>query len=187
MVSKLPPYVHCSDVNTSDQESSVVISLSSQAFDQDISGAKKAAADEPVFITDHGQPTHVLLTIAAYRALTGQASIIDMLAMPEGQDIDFDPPQLTSPSRNNHVRLTYSTLVHGVLVREFGPLRNAAKLLARLAGVSPWTADNWLQGLCAPRGDELLRLMTECKALRNEIMAATEKSENDPVYRPGIG
>ena len=70
--------------------------------------------------------------------------------------------------------MTYSALVHGVLVREYGPLRNAAKILARATGVSPRSAENWLQGLCAPRGDELLRLMKECSALREEIMRATQ-------------
>ena len=70
--------------------------------------------------------------------------------------------------------LMYSSIVHSVLAREYGPLRFGAKLLARAAGVSPRTADNWLQGICAPRGDELLRLMRECSALRDEIMRATE-------------
>jgi hypothetical protein len=72
-------------------------------------------------------------------------------------------------------RVTYAAAVHGILTQEFGPLRNAAKLLARKAGVSPRTAQNWLQGLCAPRGDELIRLMQECSALRDEIIRLTEK------------
>ncbi len=71
--------------------------------------------------------------------------------------------------------MSYAAAVHGVLTREYGPLRNAAKILARAAGVSPRTSQNWLQGLCAPRGDELLKLMVECDALRDEIFRLTKK------------
>ena len=38
-----------------------ITTLSSRAFNQDSSGAKKAAAEGPVFITDRGRPAHVLL------------------------------------------------------------------------------------------------------------------------------
>jgi len=34
-----------------------------RGFNQDTSGAKKAAAQGPAFITDRGRPAHVLLTI----------------------------------------------------------------------------------------------------------------------------
>jgi len=37
--------------------------LSSREFNQDTSGAKKAANHGPVFITDRGKPAHVLLSI----------------------------------------------------------------------------------------------------------------------------
>jgi transcriptional regulator with XRE-family HTH domain len=77
-------------------------------------------------------------------------------------------------TRKSSGMLMYSSIVHSVLAREYGLLRFGAKLLARAAGVSPRTADNWLQGICAPRGDELLRLMRECAALRDEIIRATE-------------
>jgi hypothetical protein len=42
----------------------------------------------------------VLLTIEAYRRRTGGGdgrSIVDMLAMPDGEDIEFDPPKLQGP------------------------------------------------------------------------------------------
>ncbi len=71
-------------------------SISSREFNQDTSGAKKAALKGPVFITDRGRPAHVLLTIEDYEKLSGQqASIIDMLAMPCADEIEFDPPRLT--------------------------------------------------------------------------------------------
>lgn len=40
--------------------------MSSRQFNQDTSGAKKAAERGPVYITDRGRPAHVLLTYEAY-------------------------------------------------------------------------------------------------------------------------
>ena len=75
-----------------------ITTLSSRAFNQDTSRAKKAAKNGPVFITDRGRPAHVLLTIEDYRKLTtAHASIVDMLAMPGAGEIDFDPPRLDGP------------------------------------------------------------------------------------------
>ena len=69
--------------------------LSSRAFNQGTNGAKRAAEAGPVFITDRGQPAHVLMTIEDYRRLTrSQAHIADPLAMPGTEDIDFEPPRL---------------------------------------------------------------------------------------------
>ncbi len=69
--------------------------LSSREFNQDTSGAKRAAMDGPVFITDRGRPAHVLLTIEDYRRLSGdEPSIAELLAMPGGEDIEFDPPKM---------------------------------------------------------------------------------------------
>ena len=71
-----------------------ITTISSRQFNQDASGAKKAARQGPVFITDRGQPAHVLLSIEEYRRLTGAGgNIADLLAMDEGVDIDFDPPK----------------------------------------------------------------------------------------------
>ena len=56
--------------------------ITSRDFNQDVSQAKRAARIEPVFVTDRGKATHVLMSIEAYRKLTGQAeSIVDLLAM----------------------------------------------------------------------------------------------------------
>ncbi|MDY0957116.1 type II toxin-antitoxin system Phd/YefM family antitoxin [Sphingomonas sp. CFBP8993] len=58
--------------------------LTSREFNQDVSRAKRLARIEPVFITDRGRPTHVLLGIGAFRQLAGQTdNIVDLLAMPE--------------------------------------------------------------------------------------------------------
>ena len=57
--------------------------MTSRQFNQDTSRAKRAAADGPVFITDRGRPAHVLLTIEAYRRLTGKGrKIADLLDWP---------------------------------------------------------------------------------------------------------
>jgi prevent-host-death family protein len=73
-----------------------ITTLTSREFNQDTSRAKKAAKKGPVFITDRGEPAHVLLSIEEYRRLTGKGrSIVDMLAMPPGSgDFEFDPPRV---------------------------------------------------------------------------------------------
>jgi prevent-host-death family protein len=69
--------------------------MSSREFNQDTGKAKKAAEGGPVFITDRGRPGHVLLSIDDYRRLTsGEKTVAELLAMPSGEDIDFDPPTL---------------------------------------------------------------------------------------------
>jgi prevent-host-death family protein len=68
--------------------------LSSREFNQDTSGAKKAAADGPVLITDRGIPSFVLLTFDDYQRVSGKSpSLAELLAMPDGDDIEFDPPR----------------------------------------------------------------------------------------------
>jgi prevent-host-death family protein len=65
--------------------------FSSREFNQDVSNAKRVARLEPVFVTDRGKPTHVLMSIAAFRQLAGQTeSLVDLLAMPESPDLDLD-------------------------------------------------------------------------------------------------
>lgn len=71
-----------------------VTTLSSREFNQDTSGAKKAAQLGPVIITDRGRPAHVLLTIEDYRLLTGEnMSLAEAMAQPDA-DFDFDPPRV---------------------------------------------------------------------------------------------
>lgn len=74
-----------------------IITLSSREFNQDTSGAKKAAARGPVFITDRGHPAHVLLTIAEYEKLVGaQKTLLEAIAQTQGGDFDFEVPRLSS-------------------------------------------------------------------------------------------
>ncbi len=66
--------------------------ITSREFNQDVSAAKRFARTEPVFITDRGKPTHVLLSIASFRAFTGEReSIVDALAAAEPFDVDAQP------------------------------------------------------------------------------------------------
>jgi prevent-host-death family protein len=68
--------------------------ISSREFNQDVSGAKKAAESGPVFITDRGQPKHVLMNIEDYRKLTGErVTLAEALAQPDAPDFDFTPPR----------------------------------------------------------------------------------------------
>ena len=67
-------------------------SFSSREFNQDVSSAKRFARDEPVFVTDRGKPTHVLLSIDAYRQLMGKPDALPALlaaSEPIGADIDW--------------------------------------------------------------------------------------------------
>ncbi len=71
-----------------------ITTITSRDFNQDASRAKKAANDGPVFITDRGQPAHVLLSIEDYRKLTGsQMTVAEALGQQEVPDFDFDPPR----------------------------------------------------------------------------------------------
>ena len=69
-----------------------VTTLTSREFNQDTSGARTAAQQGPVFITDRGRPTHVLLTIDDYRRLAGSMSLAEALAQPSDSDFAFEPP-----------------------------------------------------------------------------------------------
>lgn len=66
--------------------------ISSRDFNQDVGKAKRLARQEPVFITDRGRPSHVLMSFEAFRQISGQTeSIIDLLAMPEPGDVELEP------------------------------------------------------------------------------------------------
>ncbi|HOW77698.1 MAG TPA: type II toxin-antitoxin system Phd/YefM family antitoxin, partial [Candidatus Competibacteraceae bacterium] len=72
--------------------------LSHQEFKRDANKAQQAAQHGPVFITDHGRPAHVLLTIQEYQRLTAyKTNIVEWLAMPDNADWEFEPPRLRDP------------------------------------------------------------------------------------------
>jgi len=79
-----------------------VHTLSSRDFTRDVSGAKRAAAHGPVFITDRGRPAYALLKIDDYYRLIGQEepsllAVMDNIAGGEG--IEFEAPRLTIATR----------------------------------------------------------------------------------------
>ncbi|BAO87064.1 MULTISPECIES: type II toxin-antitoxin system Phd/YefM family antitoxin [Caballeronia] len=71
-----------------------ITTLSSRELNQDVTRAKKATKDGPVFITDRGRPAHVLLSIEEYQRLAGnKRNLVDALSMPGLADIDVEFPR----------------------------------------------------------------------------------------------
>lgn len=79
----------------------MVVSMSSRQFNQDTASAKRAAESGPVFITDRGRPSHVLLSYLEYEHLAArQPTIIEMLSGPAGVgDLEFEPTRLDDAPR----------------------------------------------------------------------------------------
>jgi prevent-host-death family protein len=77
-----------------------ITTLSSRELNQDVTRAKKATADGPVFITDRGRLSHVLLSIEDYQRLTGRRQkIADLLAMPGTAHLELEIPPLRDLAR----------------------------------------------------------------------------------------
>jgi prevent-host-death family protein len=69
--------------------------ITAREFNQDVSAAKRAAAEEPVIITDRGDPAYVLMSIAEFRRMAGgERSIVDWLSIDDDIDIDVEKAQL---------------------------------------------------------------------------------------------
>ncbi len=67
--------------------------LTSREFNQDTARAKRASKKGPVFITDRGEPSHVLVTIEVWRKLTGrQPKMSELLGM-KGLTADLEIPE----------------------------------------------------------------------------------------------
>ncbi len=68
-----------------------ITTISSREFNQNSGRAKRAAAKGPVFITDRGRASHVLLSLKEYESLANkQKNILELLAMPGLEEIDPD-------------------------------------------------------------------------------------------------
>ena len=71
-----------------------ITTVTSRELNQDISKVKKVCEAGPVYVTNRGEPTHVMMTFEAYQKLVGNhESIIELLAMDESA-INFEPPKL---------------------------------------------------------------------------------------------
>ena len=70
--------------------------ISSKEFNQRVSEIKKKSCAHPVFVTDRGVPTHVLMSIEHYKKLPGQnnKNAVEMLACDQSGDIDFEPENM---------------------------------------------------------------------------------------------
>jgi prevent-host-death family protein len=77
-----------------------ILTLSSRTFNHDLGSAKRAALGGPVFITDRGEPRHVLMSYREYQKLTGlRRNLVEALAMHGGEDVDFESPRIEFSSR----------------------------------------------------------------------------------------
>ncbi len=70
----------------------MVTKMTARELNRDVSAAKRAAASGPVVITDRGEPAYVLLTVAEYRTLQGEAEdVVERLRMEDDDDVEFEP------------------------------------------------------------------------------------------------
>ncbi len=73
-----------------------ITTIPGRKFNQDVAGAKRAADEGPVIITDRGEPAYVLIRHDAWRKLVGKRgpSMAELLGQRDGADIEFDPPRM---------------------------------------------------------------------------------------------
>jgi prevent-host-death family protein len=65
--------------------------ISSRQFNQNVGQAQRAAQNEPVFITNRGIPTYVLLTKADYdRLIQSQPNLAELLACNDDVDLPIE-------------------------------------------------------------------------------------------------
>ena len=72
--------------------------MSSREFNQSTGVAKVAALAGPVYVTDRGRPSHVLLSYDHYRRLTnGTRTLADVMGgTPDAGDADLELPERRS-------------------------------------------------------------------------------------------
>lgn len=75
--------------------------FSDEEFCGNISAARKAALDGPVFITEHGVRTHVLLNASEFDRITRRDSLVgDLLTASDEFYYELDIPPRTYAERN---------------------------------------------------------------------------------------
>lgn len=80
-----------------------VHTFSSRDFTRDVSAAKRAAVEGPVFITDRGRPAFALLKIDDYYRIVGQGepTLLDIMdGIPGGDLVEFEPTRLNFKSQS---------------------------------------------------------------------------------------
>jgi hypothetical protein len=71
----------------------------------------------------------------------------------------------------------FAQVIASALKLEFGSTRNGAKMIMRWTGASQRTAKNWLSGLHAPSGLNLVLLVRESNAVFKAMMRLAERRE----------
>jgi prevent-host-death family protein len=72
-----------------------ITTLSSREFNQDRAKATRAARKGPVFITNRGKPSLVLLSVDEFQRLSRKKPTIgELLHYPGAGEIDFEPPRM---------------------------------------------------------------------------------------------
>ncbi|MEP1521284.1 type II toxin-antitoxin system Phd/YefM family antitoxin [Ascidiaceihabitans sp.] len=75
--------------------------ISSHEFNQDPNRAIGDARNGPVFITDRGKPSHVLMSYDEYARITSVCSnIVEALSMKGLSEVDFDPEKAPIKARS---------------------------------------------------------------------------------------
>lgn len=65
--------------------------MTARQFNQDLASAKRDAANEPVFITDRGEPMFVLMSIEQYDELSRpKRNLHEILRMSEEDYFEYD-------------------------------------------------------------------------------------------------
>lgn len=68
--------------------------ITSREFNRDVSAAKRAAERGPVTITDHGRPSHVLLTVEEFERISGEQQLMgDLLWRGQDPAVELDLPE----------------------------------------------------------------------------------------------
>jgi len=67
-----------------------------KAFSRNPEAAIRCTFDGPVFITENGQVSHVLLSREDYTALYIAQNLAERLACPESADFEFEPKKLST-------------------------------------------------------------------------------------------
>ena len=64
--------------------------LTSRQFNQDTARAKREAASGPVFVTDRGKTTHVLVTLEEFERLTGpKLTVAEAFYWPGASEVEL--------------------------------------------------------------------------------------------------
>lgn len=78
-----------------------ITTVTSRELNHDISKVKKVCEVGPVYVTNRGEPTHVIMTFEEYQKLLGNhKNIVELLAM-DDSDIEFEPPKLINDLYNS--------------------------------------------------------------------------------------